>query len=404
MAPKQWPSSYDRWETLGANGWNYHTLLPFLKRTENAPGRDRMVRGCTGPMVIEQHPEPNLLSRAWFEAALEAGHLMSSDGNGAVAEGVSWTDSNIVNGRRQSAADAYLRPVLGNLTVITNAHVSKLVFEGMRCRGAEYSCDGLDKYVEVGDEVVLAAGTIGSAQLLMLSGIGRAEHLSAHGIEVRLDAPDVGRNLHDRPMCWITYSGGDPLPWPNGIPHILLRSSASRDPDLQIGFSLVVFGPRWTIRPESGFSVTFSLMSPASRGSVQLSGRGPQDPLLIDPAYFAVAEDLDLMVTGMRRAHQIASAKVLSRWRGPVLAPDIDMEDDAACRAYIRTTASTYFHPVGTCRMGSDPLAVVDSHLRVRGVEGLRVADASVMPTIISANTNATVLAIAERAATLIDR
>ena len=145
-------------------------------------------------------------------------------------------------------------------------------------------------------------------------------------------------------------------------------------------------------------------MSPASRGSVQLSGRGPQDPLLIDPAYFAVAEDLDLMITGMRHAHQIASAKVLSRWRGPVLAPDIDMEDDAACRAYIRATASTYFHPVGTCRMGSDPLAVVDSHLRVRGVEGLRVADASVMPTIISANTNATVLAIAERAATLINR
>ena len=166
----------------------------------------------------------------------------------------------------------------------------------------------------------------------------------------------------------------------------------------------MVFGPRWTIRPEAGFSLTFSLMTPSSRGSVQLSGPDPHDPLLIDPAYFADGQDLDRMVIGLRRARDIASAQALIPWRGEALEPSFDTSDDDRCRAYIRASAGSYFHPVGTCRIGTDELAVVDPSLRVRGVEGLRVADASVMPTIVSANTNATVLAIAERAAALISQ
>ena len=398
-------SSYDRWESLGATGWNYRSMLPFLKRSEDAPGRDTSLRGRCGPMLIEQQPEPDPLSRAWLTAALEAGYPMSSDGNGAITEGVSWTDKNVVRGRRQSAADAYLRPILSrpNLSVVTEAHVDKLVFEERRCVGAEYTVGKVRHQVEIADEVVLSAGAIGSPQLLMLSGIGPASHLSDLGIDVVLDAPHVGRNLHDHPMCWITYGAARQLPSTNCVPHILMRSDAAADPDLQIGFAPVVFGPRWAFRPEPGFSVVFSLMTPASRGSVRLRGPNPQDSPLIDPAYFAESQDLDLMIVGMRRALQIAQAEALKPWRGPVVEPDFDPADKEACRAYIRRSAGPYFHPVGTCRMGTDKRAVVNPQLRVNGIDGLRVADASVMPTIVSANTNATVLAIAERAATLID-
>jgi len=396
-------SSYDRWEALGADGWNYRTLLPFLSRTESAPGRDVKVRGSSGPMAIAQHAEPDQLSRAWFDAALEAGYPISTDGNGAVTEGVSWTDSNVVDGRRQSAADAYLRPILDrpNLTVVTNARVGKLLFDGNRCCGAGYSIDADHYEVEVSGEVVLSAGAIGSPQLLMLSGIGPADHLSNVGIDVVLDAPEVGQNLHDHPMCWLAYSAATPLPATNGVPHILLRSGADCDPDLQIGFAPVVFGPRWAMRTKPGFSVTFSLMTPASRGSVTLSSPKPHDPPVIDPAYFAEPGDLDLMIVALRCAQQIASAGALSPWRGRMLESELDTTDDDACRAYIRATTGPYFHPVGTCRMGTDRPAVVDPLLRVNGIQGLRIADASVMPAIVSANTNATVLAIAERAASL---
>lgn len=397
-------SSYDRWEALGAEDWNYRTLLPFLCRTESAPGRDTRVRGCSGPMLIGQHAAPDPLSDAWLRAALEAGYPLSTDGNGEVVEGVSWTDRNVVDGQRQSAADAYLRPIVDrpNLTVVTDAHVSRLIIDGKRCRGAEYSVGDEERHVEIVDEVVLSAGAVGSAQLLMVSGIGPAAHLSDVGVEVVHDAPEVGRNLHDHPMCWITYAAARDLPPANVIPHILLRSNPTADPDIQIAFAPAVFSPRWGVRPEPGFSVTFSLMSPASRGSVRLSGPDQHDPPLIDPAYFAESGDLDLMVAGMRRAQRLADTKALSTWRGPALDPEANPVDDDACRAYIRATAGPYFHPVGTCRMGIDQRAVVDPRLRVRGIEGLRVVDASVMPMIVSANTNATVLAIAERAATLI--
>jgi choline dehydrogenase len=309
---------------------------------------------------------------------------------------------NVAEGRRQSAADAYLRPVRGrgNLAIVTDALVTRLVFEGHRCRGVDYAIGGQAHRVEVDHEVIVCAGTVGSAQLLMRSGIGPARHLCHNGIDVLVDAPGVGQNLHDHTMCWITYAAASPLPSTHAVPHVLLRSSGDVEPDLQIGFAPVVFGPRWLIEPIAGFSVTFSVMTPFSRGSVQLSGPDPRDPLRIDPAYFADRRDLDRMVTAMRRAREIAEADALTRWRGASLIP-VDVSDDAACRRYVRATAGSYFHPVGTCRIGSDPLAVVDPRLRVTGVDGLRVADASVMPAIISANTNATVLAIAERAAAL---
>jgi choline dehydrogenase len=394
-------ASYDGWEALGASGWNYQTLLPFLRRSETAAGRDPRVRGSDGPMIINAPAEPDPLSRAWFQAAVEAGHPMSADGNGTTTEGVSWTERNVAGGRRQSAADAYLQPVIdrANLTVVTDAHVDRLLFDGDRCRGVGYTAGGVLQHVEVEREVVVCAGAVGSPQLLMLSGIGPAAHLDDVGIDIRADVPGVGQNLHDHPMCWLTYAAADRSPSANEVPHVLLRSDPARDPDLQIGFAPVVFGPRWTFRPETGFSVMFSLMSPSSRGSVQLSGPNPQDPMLIDPAYFADGHDLDRMVVGLRRAHEIATTKALAPWRSRQLEPDFDTSDENACRTYIRANFGSYFHPVGTCRIGTDEHAVVDPALRVKGVEGVRVADASVMPIIPSANTNATVLAVAERAA-----
>lgn len=181
----------------------------------------------------------------------------------------------------------------------------------------------------------------------MLSGIGPAAHLRDVGIDVLVDAPGVGQNLHDHPVCWITYGAAAALPSTTGAPHVLLRSGATVDPDIQIGFAPVVIGPRWTHRPEPGFSLLFSLMSPTSRGSVQLSGPDPNDRLLIDPACFAQAEDLNRMAIGLQRAREIADAKALTPWRGEPIEPAFGTSDENACRAYIRASAGPYFHPVG---------------------------------------------------------
>ncbi|KAA0093274.1 hypothetical protein CIW49_27895 [Mycolicibacterium sp. P1-18] len=397
-------SSYDHWDALGARGWNYRSLLPFLQRSEQVAGGDTHVRGQHGPMVIAGTGEPDPLSSAWFAAAVEAGHPVNPDGNGMVTDGVSWTEMNVVGGRRQSAADAYLRPCLDrpNLVVVTDARVQRLLFDGRRCRGADYTTAAGDHRVQVEREVVVCAGTVGSAQLLMLSGIGPANHLRHNDVDLLVDAPGVGQDLQDHPLCWLPYAAARPLPSTNAVPHVLLHSAdVDGDPDLQIGFTPMLVSPRWTFQDAAGYCVTFSLMTPTSRGSVRLSGPGAGDPLLIDPAYFAEDDDLDRMVTGLRRAHDIAEAEALTPWRGAPLVP-VDVSDDDACRAYVRASAVSYFHPIGTCRMGTDRRAVVDPHLRVVGVDGLRVADASVMPAIVSANTNATVLAIAERAAALI--
>ena len=211
-------SSYDRWETLGADGWNYETLLPFLRRTETAAGRDPRVRGSDGPMTINPPAEPDPLSRAWFEAAVEAGHPMSSDGNGTITEGVSWSERNVVDGRRQSAADAYLRPVIdrANLTVVTDARVGTLLFDGHRCRGVDYTVGGVLHHVEAEREVVVCAGAVGSAQLLMLSGIGPADNLSNVGIDVCADVGGSWAESSRPPDVLLTYAVAGRSPCANG--------------------------------------------------------------------------------------------------------------------------------------------------------------------------------------------
>jgi choline dehydrogenase len=399
-------SSYDAWESMGAAGWNYDALLPFFKRSERVVLGDPAYRGLDGPMVITPAPRTAPLWEACFAAGMETGHPPNEDSNGAVAEGTSWNDMNVVDGVRQSAADAYLIPAAGraNLTIVTDVHVQRLLIEQADCRGVLYTRHGRAHRAFAAGEVILAAGVIGTPQLLLLSGVGPGQHLRDLGIEVATDLPGVGANLHDHPKSQVVYTTTRPVR--TGIyackPHVLLRSDTSTTPDLQIIFIDVPIHPRWRPGTEDGYSVVFSLMTPSSRGTVRLASADPGQPPLIDPNYLADDSDIDRMVVGLRAAREIGGAEALASWREKELFPGPDSHTNAALRDYVRHTVSTYYHPVGTCKIGSDSMSVVDRELRVWGITNLRIADASVMPSIVSGNTNAPVLAIAERAASLL--
>jgi choline dehydrogenase len=397
-------SSYDAWEKQGATGWNYQTMLPYLKRSERADGRDPEFRGLAGPMRLGELPAPNSLARAVYQAAVDAGHPESADPNGKAAEGVSWVEHNVVANKRQSAAAAYLGPVQSepNLTVVTDAYVRHLVMDGSRCRGARYSKDGQSQDIYAEREVIVCAGAIGSPKLLMLSGIGPAAQLHSHGVPVVADLPGVGENLHDHPIAWVSYSAMQtPEETPFRRPLLLTRSDEHAEPDVLMLFAEAAIEPRWQ-GASPGFSVAFSVVRPMSRGTVRLGGPDPGDSPLIDPAFLREPTDIDRMVVALRLAREIAHGAALTPWRGTELRPGAEVRSDEDCRAFLRRATDTFFHLVGTCRIGTDDLAVVDPELRVRGVDGLRVVDASVMPSVVSAPTNAAVLGIAERAAELI--
>lgn len=399
-------SSYDVWETVGATGWNYDALLPFFKRSERAVGGDPSYRGLDGPMDVAPASTTDPLWEACFEAAVQAGHPRNDDSNSASAEGVSWNEMNVVNGVRQSAADAYLTPAAGraNLTIVTHANVRRLLIEHTSCRGVEYTTGGQMHTSFADREVVLTAGVIGTPHLLLLSGVGPGQHLRDLGIEVVADVPGVGANLHDHPKAEVAYTTTRPVRTGRYArkPHVLLRSEPSTTPDLQIIFIESPIHPRWVPGPEDGYSVIFSLMTPASRGSLRLASTDPRQAPVIDPNYLADERDMERLVSGLRRAREIGAANALAPWRDRELFPGPDSQTNDALRAHLRRGVSTYYHPVGTCKIGNDSMSVVDAQLRIHGISNLRVADASVMPSIVSGNTNAAVLAIAERAASLL--
>ena len=399
-------ASYDAWESAGATGWNYDALLPFFQRSEHSALGDPAVRGTSGPMEVAV---PGPLDPLWefcFEAAVEAGHRFNPDGNSGDGGGTSWSEVNVVDGHRQSAADAYLAPVAErpNLTVRTDAQVERLLIDGLTCVGVEYrTADGL-RSVFAGREVVLAAGAIGSPQLLLLSGVGPAGDLAALGIDVKADLPGVGANLQDHPKSQVSYRAQHPV-MPTTYarkPLVLTRTDPAGLLDLQMIFVEFALHPRFQPGAEAGYSILFSLMTPASRGSVRLASTDPSEPPLIDPHYLEDPADVARMVAGLRLAREIGEAVALKPLREEELFPGPDARTDEQLLDYVGKTLTTYFHPVGTCRIGTDGSSVVDPDLRVHGIAGLRVADASVMPSLISGNTNAAVLAIAERAAYLL--
>lgn len=400
-------SSYDAWATPGAISWGFDDLLPYFRRSENAPGHDPALRGRGGPLTVAPADPVNPVLASSLDAVVEAGLRRAGDVSGGLEEGFGPTDLNIVAGRRQSAADAYLLPAAGrpHLDIVTDAVVHRLRVEKGRCTGVDYQVGG--ELVSVaGTEVVVSAGAIGTPQLLMLSGVGPPSHLRQHGIQVVHDLPGVGENLQDHPMAYLAHGACRPVP-PGENNHGevigLVRSDPSLGhPDLQfvlVDIPLLVEG---FPSPEYGYTYAVCLMLPRSRGTVRLSGNTPDHHPLLDPNYYGDSRDLDAVIAGLRIARRIAAASAMDAWRAGEVAPGIDGDDDEALRTYASSTVASYFHPVGTCMMGRDERAVVDTRLRVHGLDGLRIVDASIMPTIPSANTNATVYAIAERAAELI--
>jgi choline dehydrogenase len=404
-------SSYDLWPSQGAPGCGFEDLLPFFKRSETAAGRDPALRGMTGPLSVAPPSEPNPVIAAAVDAAVEVGYQRAHDLSSGLEIGFGWPDANIVDGVRQSASDAYLGPVADrpNLEIVTDAVAQRLLIQNNRCVGVEYVSAGEIFAANCSTEVVLTAGAIGSAQLLMLSGIGPAAHLNDVGVTPLHDLPGVGANLHDHPFATITYRSKQPTPLNPANPlgeavGYACTDRATNGPDLQFVLISVPIPCPGLETPEHGYSIAFSVMAPHSRGSVRLQSSDPQTLPVVDPDYLGDDRDVAAMTEGLRLARRIGRADALSAWRDSEVHPGETTSDGdlSGIRAYLRQSLKCYFHYVGTCRIGDDRMAVIDPRLCVHGITSLRVADASVMPSIVSANTNAAVYGIAEYAAELI--
>jgi choline dehydrogenase len=287
-------------------------MLPYLRRSERAAGRDPVYRGIDGPMVVAPAPARHPLMDDLFASALAAGHRESADLNGAADEGVGWCESNVIDGRRQSAADGYLVPAFGrdNLTVVPAALVLSLLIEHGRCVGVRYRGYDGEQVVRCQREVVLAGGTIGSAQLLLCSGIGPAAQLRELGVEPLVDLPGVGANLHDHPLCVLTFASRRPMPGGAFVrkPNVRFRSKPNAEPDLQMIFQNAPIRLRWTAEAIDGFTVTFSLQTPRSRGSLRLISPDPTVAPRIDPNYLAEPDDVAAMVIALRAARRLAGS------------------------------------------------------------------------------------------------
>ncbi len=401
-------ADFDGWAEVAGEGWSYDAVLPYFQRSETVPGGDRKVRGDTGPLRPAPAVTGNPTSAAFIAAAEQAGHPVTDDFNGVDQEGAGWHDLAISDGRRHSVATAYLAPVEAhrpNLVVATDSRVERLEIHDGRCVGVRYRRHDAQHSVRARREVVLSAGAVDSPRLLLLSGIGPADELTALGIPVVHDLPGVGRNLHDHPLCGVVYEAAQEIP--AGLTNhaevsMLWRSDeALPGPNMQLMFIHVPFHPPTLASPSN--SITFGLTTvPDSRGSVRLASSDPADPPLIDPAYLDRASDVERLVDAIDVARTIASQDAFSAWGLREVLPGSTVTDRAALRKFVARGTGTYYHPVGTCAMGLGPDAVVGPDLTVHGIAGLRVVDASVMPRVVSVNTNAATVMIAEKAADLI--
>jgi choline dehydrogenase len=401
---------YDAWAYAGNAGWSYEDVLPLFKRSEDFDGGESEYHGAGGELHVRAGYDPHPLHAAVVEAAQEAGLPFNPDHNGAELDGVGFAQLMIKEGRRQSQAVAFLRPVLDapNLTVVTETRARKLLFEADRCIGVEIGRDGSVEHVLAEHEVIVCAGTIESPKLLLLSGIGDARQLRRLGIDVLVDLPGVGENLHDHALVPLIYASARPMPPAvAGLQplhsHLFARSRPGLVvPDLQpLAFHIPLYFPGMS-GPADGFTLLSGLVRPASRGSLRLASADPDDPPLLDPAYLACDADVAALERGVELCRELAAASALAGWRGEELYPGPEVRSSEGVRDHIRQTLTTYQHQVGTCRMGVDALAVVDPELRVYGVAGLRVVDASIMPAVPSGNTHAAATMIGEKAADLV--
>ena len=400
---------YDAWATTGATGWSYADLLPAFRRSEQTAGRDPALRGTGGPVRVapvaeaDRHP----IARSFTEALQASGCPAADDLSGAVQEGVGWGDLAIWRGHRISAAGAYLHPAWSrpNLTVQTGCLVTRLLVRNGRCTGVCYQRSAAAQALAA-REVIVCAGAIGSPQLLMLSGIGPAAHLAGHGIEVVADLPGVGRNLQDHPVVLASYTTPKALPasrYNHGEAYAAVRSGlAGAWPDLHLFPILLPVAPPGFPPPAAGYVLAAGVMAPGSRGSVTLASADPRQGPLIDPGFLTDSRDTTRLAAGLELIRQAAAQPPLRAHGQSEVWPGPQVTTRAELRRYIRRTVASYYHPAGTCQMGTGADAVTDPQLRLRGIAGLRVADASVMPLIPNAHPAATVYAIAERAAELI--
>jgi choline dehydrogenase len=405
------PLDYDGWAYHGCPGWRWEDVLPLFKRLEDCDRGESEWRGAGGPVHVMTRYEPHPLIAAMQEACIEAGIPYNDDHNGGPElDGVGPSQLTIRDGRRQTAAVAYVEPIADhpNLTILTGARATSLRFDGTRCRGVEIAREGRAELVEAAAEVVLSAGTIESPRLLMLSGIGPAEELARHGIESRVDLPGVGRNLHDHLISYVIHAS--PIEVPAVRPglqhhhvHLFWRSrSGLRVPDTQPVCFHLPLGADWFDLPEQGWTLTPGLVRTQSRGAIRLTSADPEAPLSLDPRALTVEADLDALAASVELMREVGRQPALAQWTAGELYPGPEVRTREEVRDYVRRSVGSYHHQVGTCKMGQDDDAVVDPELRVYGVEGLRVADASIMPFITTGNTNAPTFMIGEKASDLL--
>ena len=426
------PSDYDMWGQLGNQGWAFNDVLPYFKKAETyLPGADGF-HGATGPLKVSRPGIANPLTQAWIEAGKQAGHPYTPDFNGASQEGFGPIDCTVADGRRASAAACYLTPVLArpNLTVIPRAQVTRVLIEKGRAAGVEYARNGHRHEARAACETILCGGSINSPQLLLLSGIGPAGEIAPYGIKPVHDLPGVGKNLQDHLHGAVKYNCTQPVSLyavfkPTALPrHILhylfthkgpaatmgleslafLKSRADVEaPDIEFHFVPALYADHGRkIIYRHGFMGYYNMQRPEARGRIALKSADPLAHPAIEPNYLQSEEDLRVLREGFRIVREVFNQKAFDPYRGDEIVPGPKVQADADIDAYHRATGESLYHPVGTCKMGQDDMAVVDTQLRVRGLEALRVVDASVMPRLVSGNTNAPTIMIAEKAADMI--
>ena len=400
-------NDFDSWGALGAVGWAWNDVLPYFQRLETVPGGDPTVRGTDGPMRPAPSATPNALSQVFIDAAASLGNPITPNFNGHLQEGVGWHELSITGGFRQSAAVAYLHPAesRSNLTVSTDSRATRLLMSGNRVTGVQFRRDGAQVEAPALREVIVSSGSLESPRLLLLSGVGPADGLRGAGIDVRHDLPGVGRNLHDHPLTSVVFEAERPIA--DGLTNhaessMLWRSDPGlAGPDMQLLFAHVPYHLPHRQAPPNSFTLSVTV-TPRSRGSVSLRDASPDTAPVVDPRYLSDSSDLDRLVEGVKVAREVAAARPFDGWRGKEVLPGANDTSRAALEAFVRRGTGTYHHPVGTCAMGTGDHSVVSPQLRVHGVAGLRVVDASIIPKIGCVNTNATVTMIAERAADII--
>jgi choline dehydrogenase len=420
---------FDHWRQLGNTGWSFDDVLPYFRRAEHqVRGADRF-HGADGPLCVsdvEHHP----LCEVFIAAALELGFARNADFNGANQDGVGYHQTTTRQGRRCSTAVGYLRPALRrpNLRVVTEAYAEKIVFAGSRAIGVEFRRGGENQIARAAQEIILCGGAVNSPQLLMLSGIGPQEHLGEFGIPVVRHVPGVGQSLQDHYSAPVKLKCAQPVTVNDVMlssarklkaglqyytlhkgPLAMISSPAAlfartrpelASPDVKISISpFSAERPQDGLHKWSGFTMIAYQLRPESRGQIRLRSAEPADPPAVFPNYLTAELDQRTIVAGLQLCRRLLGNPHLARFVAQEFQPGPSVQSGDELLAYARRRGGTVYHPTSTCKMGSDPLAVVDDELRVHGVAGLRVADASIMPTLVSGNTNAATIMIGERAA-----